>query len=284
MHCLAHCINLCLQEIAVSSQPVKEALSFSMEIIQLIKYSPKHQVTFEGIQKQQDYPSNSGIRTLCPTRWTVRTGAMQAIITNYEALRETMEVASQGTDDCSRRTNGMLALMDCFSTYFGLKFAILLFSITEQMSIHLQNKDTIVEDGYHIVAMCIKAIERLRTDRSFKEFFESVKEEASGKCDEPVLPRYRRLPKQVDDGIAPEHRYSSVEEYYRIEYFQAIDGIKGDLDNHFMQGSFLLVRKIESLLTDSANGKAVSIPEEVSDLYRNDIDFRKLELHPTNAT
>ena len=279
VHCLAHCVNLCLQEIAVSSQPVKEALSFSMEIIQLIKYSPKRQVTFEGIQKQQDYPSSSGIRTLCPTRWTVRTGAMQAIITNYEALRETMEAASQGTDDCSRRANGMLALMDRFSTFFGLKFSILLFSITEQMLIHLQNKDTTVEDGYHIVAMCIKAIERLRTDCSFKDFFDSVKEEASGKCDEPILPRYRRLPRRIDDGSTPEHRYSSVEEYYRKEYFQAIDTIKGDLENRFMQGSFLFVRKIESLLIDSANGKGVSIPKEVSDLYGNDIDFRKLELH-----
>ena len=53
VHCLAHCVNLCLQEIAVTSQPIKEALSLSVEIIQLIKYSPKRQVTFESIQKQQ---------------------------------------------------------------------------------------------------------------------------------------------------------------------------------------------------------------------------------------
>jgi len=85
----------------------------------------------------------------------------------------------------------MLALMDRFSTYFGLKFSILWFSITEQMSKHLQSKDTIVEDGYHIVAMRIKALERMQTDRSFKEFFASVKSAASGKSDEPVLPHYR---------------------------------------------------------------------------------------------
>jgi len=65
---------------------------------------------------------------------------------------------------------------------------------------------------------------------------------------------------------APEHWYSSVEEFYRKEYFQAIDSIKGDLESRFMQGSFLLVRKIESLLIDSANGRDVSIPEEISDL------------------
>lgn len=119
----------------------------------------------------------------------------------------------------------------------------------------------------------------MQTDRSFKEFFASVKEEASGRCDELVLPRYRRLPRHIDDRTAPEHQYSSVEEFYRKEYFQAIDSIKGDLESRFMQGSFLLVRKIESLLIGSANGRDVSFPEEISDSYKDDIDFQKLKLH-----
>ena len=106
-----------------SCNSVKQALNFAMEVIQLIKLSPKWQVLFENIQKQED-SRTTGIRTLCPTRWTLRTGAMQAIVTNYETLQETMEVASHGTDDCSRRTNGVLALMDKFSTYYGLKISI----------------------------------------------------------------------------------------------------------------------------------------------------------------
>ena len=40
-----------------------------------------------------------------------------------------------------------------------------------------------------------------------------------------------------------------------------------------MQESFLLVTKIELLIVQ------VSIPEEISDLYKEDIDFRKLKLH-----
>ena len=95
VHCLAHYVNLSLQEV-----------------------SPKHQITFEIVQEQQESPTTSGIGTLCPTRWTVRTGAIQAIINNYAALQETMELSSHGTDDCSRRAGGMPALMDTFSTYF----------------------------------------------------------------------------------------------------------------------------------------------------------------------
>lgn len=51
-----------------------------MELIQLIKYSSKRQAAFEVIHTQQDSDSKSGIRTLGPTRWTVQTGAMQAIL------------------------------------------------------------------------------------------------------------------------------------------------------------------------------------------------------------
>ena len=120
VHCLAHRINLSLQEVARCSKFVKEALNFAMDVTQLIKYSPKLQVVFENLQKQQEFPSLSGIRTLCPTRWPVRTGAFEAILRNYETLRTTMEISSHGSDDCSRRANGVLAPMDRLSTFLAL--------------------------------------------------------------------------------------------------------------------------------------------------------------------
>ena len=36
VHCLAHCINVCLQEVKRSYKHIKEALNFSMEAIELI--------------------------------------------------------------------------------------------------------------------------------------------------------------------------------------------------------------------------------------------------------
>lgn len=69
---------------------------------------------------------------------------MQAIVRNYETLRSTMEVSSHGTDDCSRRAGGVLAVMDRFSTYFGLKLSLFIFSMIEQLSVTLQSIDTTV--------------------------------------------------------------------------------------------------------------------------------------------
>ena len=276
VHCLAHCVNLCLQEVTRSVTCIKQGLNFAMDVIQLIKFPPKRQVLFENIKIQQDSQTSS-IRSLCPTRWTVRTGAMQAIVVNYEVLRETMETSSHGTDDCSRRAGGLLAVMDRFSTYFGLKLSILIFSITEQLSVTLQGINTTVNDSYYAVEVCIKALERNRTDEYFQSFFEKVKSEAANKCDPPVLPRRRQIPKRIDDGASP-HVFSNVEDLYRKEYFQAIDCVKGELERRFHQDNFLLVRNIETILINSANGKLCSFPETFKSTFGNDIDMQKLSL------
>jgi hypothetical protein len=124
---------------------------------------------------------------------------MQAIISNYRELQETMEVSSHGSDDCSRRANGILALMERFRTYFSLKLSILIFSITEQMSIHLQKKEGSVEDGYFLVDTYLKSLRKLRTDSDFKAFFDAVKQEYINVCDPSTLPRQRQLPRRIDD-------------------------------------------------------------------------------------
>ena len=90
VHCLAHCINLCLQEATRSCNCIKQALIFFMETIQLIKLTPKRQVLFQSIQKQEGSQVH-GIRGFCPTRCTVRTAAIQALITNYGTLEHTMQ-------------------------------------------------------------------------------------------------------------------------------------------------------------------------------------------------
>ena len=142
-----------------------------MEAIQLIKLSPKRQVMFESIQKMEEPRAVSmGIRTLCSTRWTVRTGAVQAIIANYKTLEVTMEESSHGTDDCSRHASGVVALMEKFSTFFGLKVSILLFSITEQLSCTLQGREINVDDSFMAVNACILTLQRLQTDDEFERF------------------------------------------------------------------------------------------------------------------
>ena len=124
VHCLAHCINLCLQVLGRQVAPVRDSLELVREVSQLIRFSPKRLSLFESMQSQLSHSSPSpSLKPLCPTRWTVRTGAINAVLANYEA-------------------GGILHAMEKFCTFFGLHLSHLVFSATEQLSLRLQGKDT----------------------------------------------------------------------------------------------------------------------------------------------
>ena len=46
--------------------------------------------------------------------------------------------------------------------------------------------------------------------------------------EQPLLPRNRRPPQRHDTG-SEHHRFSSVKEYYRKMYYEALDLLSGDL-------------------------------------------------------
>ena len=137
----------------------------------------------------------------------------------------------------------------------GTKLSVFLFSITEQLPIITLHSKSINVDA----------------------FFKGVKEEAC-RCDSPVLSRQRKIPRRLDSGSS-QHVFTSVEEYFRKDYYESIDCITGKLERRFSQENFILVQKIESMLLDSANGKDVSIPPQVNQIYEADIDMERLLLH-----
>ena len=65
---------------------------------------------------------------------------------------------------------------------------------------------------------------------------------------------------------------------FRKEYFDVIDSTVGGIERRFMQPNFLLVRNIETLLLDSANGKPKTLSDDFVSLYTKDIYMEKLKL------
>ena len=78
VHCLAHCLNLCLQSVSRKCQPIRNALDVTMELSELILYSPKCSQIFQHC-KQELSPEGTRLHPLCPTRWTVRTEALNSL-------------------------------------------------------------------------------------------------------------------------------------------------------------------------------------------------------------
>lgn len=199
MKILAHCVNLVLQEAARKVRPIRDALDFAQEMIQLITLSPKRQVLFEKIHGDLGKPYTS-IKPLCPTRWTVKAKAMLFLIENYRCLQDTLEIISEGHDEYARRASGLQALMQQFSTFFDLSLSLAVFSLTEELSVALQAKSTSCEDATATVDVCLTSLQEMRTDEEFETFFEKTKSRGSELCDESRLPRHKQPPRRIDDG------------------------------------------------------------------------------------
>ena len=194
VHCLAHSLNLCLQDACRSCNSVRDSLQLVMEIIKLIKFSPKRTTLFNTIKSQLS-PETHSLKPLCPTRWTVRAGAISAILDNYESLLSTLqEVYTTGRDEYALRAGGFVRQLQLFSTFFGLKLCLVIFSPTEQLSHTLQSKDITIQEARGAAHITEKFLGRQRTDTAFEEFYKAVNSASENLTDEPVLPRSRKLP------------------------------------------------------------------------------------------
>ena len=277
VHCLAHCTNLCLQTMGRKVNVIRDALDLVMEVSQLIRYSPKRSHLFKSLQSQLS-PSAPGLKPLCPTRWTVRTGAIDSIIVNYGVLCDCLtEVNAEGRDEYAIRAGGILHLMEKFSTYYGLKLSHLIFSGAEQLSRVLQGEDTNIQEAIQASKLTLNYFNRLRSDEAFASFYKRVCEESAQHTANPTLPRYATRPRRLDNGESS-HRFQTPETYFRQMYFEALDTVRGELEQRFQQRNGIPVAAaLEKILLDGINGSLADLPEELDNYYSKDIDLFHLK-------
>ena len=86
---------------------------------------------------------------------------------------------------------------------------------------------------------------------------------ASTLTDEPTHPRYRKLHRRLDDGSSP-HCYQVPKDRFRHAYLDALELASGKVQKRFEQSDVQLIKKIEVLLINVANGVMVEcIPDDV---------------------
>ena len=85
----SHCTNLCLQAVARQVERVRNALDLTMELCQLICCSLKHYSLFNTMKTEVSTATQT-LKPLCPTHWTVRTKAIDAIVQNNSVLKDVL--------------------------------------------------------------------------------------------------------------------------------------------------------------------------------------------------
>lgn len=282
VHCLAHSLNLCLQDTGRQILLLRDALDVVKEITQLIKFSPKRSHLFSEKLKQCDSESKGvNIKLLCITRWTARHGALEAILADYSILMETMEdINVTSRDEYGVKAGGILSLMEKFSTLFGIELGYLVFGAAESLSNTLQGKDTSFQEAIAAVNLAKSFYKRLRKEEEFNRFYDKVVKKAQDvKISSPSLPRYRKAPRRVDDGSNP-HQFATPRDYFRRQYYQTCDLLLGELDERFEQSKVIpSVLAIEKLLISAANGKTYDehLKTIRESCYKEDFNFSELQ-------
>ncbi len=281
VHCLAHSLNLCVQEVAKKCDLVRNVMDFIFELVQLIKFSPKRSTIFENLRKNVSVntgESSPSLRSLCPTRWTVRHASINSILVNYEILLKALEEIQQGHDHYAAKASGLLMRLQSFDIYFGLKLAHLIFSAAEQFSTNLQAKNITIQEATRGAKLLVSHLKSLRKEARFDIFYVQATTESSTLTEEPKLPRYRKLPRRLDQGECPA-RYCVPKDRYRHLYFEALELAAGEVERRFDQSDLELVKEFEVLLLNAANqGDAQEISQAVLEYLGHEVDQLRLKV------
>ena len=156
----------------------------------------------------------------------------------------------------------------------------LIFGASETLSKSLQGKDTTVQEALSAVNLAKAFYRRQRVDEAFSHFYDEVVDIAQKmSIGGPQLPRYRRLPKRLEDGGEP-HRYDAPRDYFHHQYFEACDLLLRELEDRFEQQALLPpILSLENILLKAANGEAYEEDFQMAKIscYKDDINFDHLQ-------
>ena len=119
--------------------------------------------------------------------------------------------------------------------------------------------------------MLISNFKSLRDELKFNRYYEDILQQSANVTDEPVLPRYRKRPKQLDDGVQS-HCYQTPKDRYRHLYFEVLELACGEVERRFEQPDFLIIENLETTLIKSANGDKIVQDESLLKYLEGDID------------
>lgn len=258
----------------------RDALDTAFEVSKLISFSPKRNDTFNRIKAEnpaeEESGTSHGIQSFCPTRWTVRSDAIESILDNYDELKrlwvECLETRLE--PDIKGRIIGVQTQMLSFNTLFGLQLSKKILKITDNLSRTLQKQKMSSAEGQAIAELTVRTLKAMRTDTSFTLFFNLVDRfrELTG-TNFPVLPRKRKAPQRFEVGSSEGSHSATVEDHYRRQYFEVLDNAIESISDRFDQPGYRMYRNLECLLVNAANGKEFEhFFESVTSFYKKDFD------------
>ena len=97
---------------------------------------------------KSDAESVVTVKSLCATRWTAQTSAIEAVLKDYSILMETMaKINSTTHDEYGLKAGGILSALEKFNTLFRPILGYNFFGTAEEVTEVLQAKNLTIQEA-----------------------------------------------------------------------------------------------------------------------------------------
>lgn len=164
-HCHMHCVNLAVQDVVSGVPTMRDFLVLINDMINFFRDSPKRRELVKEVAANL-HCSESHIRPMCPTRFTVKFHSLSAINKQLEVIAEALTVITDESSDrkIAAHANGFLEKLGQFEFYFNLKLSLQIFELTDRLSTQLQQKKMSTGQSYNLVTLTITQLNKMRCD------------------------------------------------------------------------------------------------------------------------
>ena len=101
------------------------------------------------------------------------------------------------------RIHGVQAQMKPFNFFYGAVLGEKLLRHTDNLSKTLQDSQISAAEGQQLAQMTVRTLQKLRSEQAYDLFWFEVNKKAEAlNIPEPTLPRQRKCPRRLDEGVA----------------------------------------------------------------------------------
>ena len=271
-HCAAHCTNLVAEHTAGCCPLLRDALLQVQELGNVHSRSMKFRQMYEGVKLESFTDQHiHTIKPLCPTRWLCRVSPVSHVLQNYAAVLSTLEAMADTNGETAAKCGCLLAQFRKGVTVLGLKIAVSVFSLLEQLNKSLQAKEATISGMIESVQMVTAELKRMRNEEGFSMIMTDISKLVElHDLDEIVLPRARRPPSRFC-GQAEHHTPTTAEEHYRALYYLIIDTATAQLTSRFStDGGITGLRTYMELENSLLAGEVTNICNDYPELRDSD--------------
>ena len=244
-----------------SSATVRDSIQLVNNIGVLSSQSGKFALILQNAAAST-YDKAVRLRPLCPTRWTVRGKAINAVLKHYEEIIQALEEMSANNGDAAARAAGLQTQLEKGSNLLGLLIAQDLIEPLEVLNTTIQGRQNTSSGMQEAVDHIKQVFAAKRNEEAFQNLFEKAQKIQSELDLEGITCRRQRcLPKRYS-GTGESYRASNALEFYKIEYSKVIDTAQSQLTEKFHQVGIEKYHKLEkTLITGKVETQLLKYPE-----------------------